>query len=78
MLEYRIFVPSEWTVNPVPTFNFASSTNLNELSDLSKLTEVIPETPWNSTSSLNVAIPETCKLSNVPIPAGGLIPVAPM
>ena len=42
-----------------PIFNLALSTKFSELSDWSKNTEVIPETPWNSTSSLNVETPVT-------------------
>ena len=61
---------------PVPTTSFASSTNSNALSDLSKRTEVIPETPWNSTSSLNVAVSATFKTSKSVWPSTSKLPLA--
>ena len=49
-----------------PSINLASSTNLNESSDLSQYADLAtPASPQNSTSFLKVAIPVTTKLSSV-------------
>ena len=54
-----------WRPLSDPNLAIALSINFKELSDLSKLIDVIPATPWNSTSSLNVVIPSTERLFTV-------------
>ena len=47
----------------VPYFDFILSLKIRESSVLSQYNLLSPSEPWNSTSSLNVAIPVTYRLS---------------